>query len=101
MGLAVVVFVPVLEELVFRVFLQSLLLRVTRRPWVAIVLTSVLFTLVHLGGGVPLESAHALAPLFVLSVAMGVAYERTRSVWAPVVMHAGFNGLNVLIAVLV
>ena len=34
-----------------------------------------------------------LPPIFVLSVCLGLAYERTGNLWVPVVMHAAFNGL--------
>ncbi len=98
---AAVVLAPISEELIFRVFVQTMLLRLMRNGWAAVLITSVLFTLVHLGSGVPAEDAHALAPLFVLSVGMGVAYERTRRPLVPMVMHMGFNGINVLVAALI
>src|SRR6185369_4082201 len=86
---------PFVEELMFRVFLQSALLRLLGRTWPSILVTSALFALVHLGGGVRPSEAYALAPLFILSVAMGVVYERTRSALAPITMHMAFNALNV------
>jgi membrane protease YdiL (CAAX protease family) len=99
LGGSAVVLAPLSEELVFRVFLQSMLLRLLGSAWGAIFLASAVFAAVHMGQGVPRESAHALAPLFVLSVGMGVSYERSRSLWAPVVMHMGFNAANVALAV--
>ena len=54
-----------------------------------------LFAGIHLGGGVKLENAHTLLALFTLGAAMGVAYERTRNVVVPMVMHIVFNGVNV------
>jgi membrane protease YdiL (CAAX protease family) len=51
--------------------------------WLAVILTSIVFALVH-----PLW----MAPLiFVLSLCLGYAYERTGTLWVPIVMHAVFN----------
>jgi len=94
-----VVIAPISEELIFRGFLQSMCLRILRSSWVAILLTSTLFALAHLGAGIPQGQEHAIAPIFVLGVAMGVAYERTSNLAVPIVMHTGFNALNVAAAV--
>lgn len=105
--LAAVVVAPLWEELLFRGYIQTLLregfirfreadeLRETDavsvdrpRPlesWLAILLTSALFTAVH-----PLWM---MPPIFCLSICFGLAYERTGSLWVPIVMHASFNGL--------
>lgn len=109
---------PAMEELIYRVFVQSAIISgLARIRWGrthhgdrpaangmdicwGIVLTSVIFLLPHsaaVGGPV---SWHALPSLAVLSVALGVIYERTRSPLAPIVMHAGFNAVNVALAVL-
>lgn len=89
---------PIWEEFVYRAFLQSAALRITGgQPWLAIVITSTLFTLVHRVGDQPVPW-HALLPIFVLGVAMGVAYERTKRLGVPIVMHIAFNGLNVALA---
>ena len=53
--------------------------------WLAVVLASMLFAGVHQRWMWP--------PIFVLSLCLGLAYERTRNLWVPVVMHAVFNGL--------
>lgn len=93
--IAAVVLAPVVEELIYRVFLQSCLLNLIGRTWPAILATSVPFVLVH----IPMTPAAALPGLFVLSVALGMAYERTRSIGVPMVMHIGFNAANVVMAV--
>jgi membrane protease YdiL (CAAX protease family) len=119
--LAAVVVAPLWEELLFRGHIQTLiregLIRVrapldapgfpldvpgaapgvpgatrveVERPralesWAALVLTSLLFAGVHQPWTFP--------PIFCLSLCLGYAYERTGNLWAPVVMHALFNGL--------
>jgi uncharacterized protein len=92
---------PVLEELVFRIFLQSSILRLTRRPWIAILITSVVFTAAHMGDeAVSAANWHALLSLFVLSVALGHSYEWTRRPAVPILLHMGFNAFNVALVVL-
>lgn len=92
--LSVVVLTPIVEELVYRVFLQSCLLRLIGSPWASVFIAAVLFTAVHIGSA----SDHALPWLFVLALGMGVAYEKTRRLGVPIVMHAGFNGAMVALA---
>jgi uncharacterized protein len=94
--LGAVVATPIVEELLFRVFLQSALLRLfgPRRVWLAIGGTSAIFALAHVGP-IALGQWHALVSLFVLSMAMGYAYEWTRRPVAPIVIHMGFNAFNI------
>jgi len=42
----------------------------------------------------------SLVMLFALSVAMGLAYEKTGNLWVPVIMHLLFNAYNVAMALL-
>jgi len=98
---SVVVFVPIIEEILYRGYLQSALLRYTKSPWTAVLLTSLAFTAAHVNWtdyeqGVPY---YALAPLFMLSVTMGIAFERTRHIGVPMIMHAAFNAMSVAIVV--
>lgn len=90
---------PIVEEVMYRGLLQSAIVRATARPRASIAITSALFALAHLppGSGVPY---HALATLFVLSLCMGLAYELSRSLCVPVVMHVCFNAANVGVALL-
>ena len=87
--LLAVVIAPLTEEMIFRGFFQTMIRSYLGRPWPAIVMTSVLFAMVH---GNP---THWPA-LFVLSVAMGYAYEKSGSLWQPLFIHAMFNGLSVV-----
>lgn len=92
-----VVGAPVLEELVYRVCLQSAVLRVVRKRWPAVLLTAIIFALTHrIGGTVPW---HAIPALFTLGLVMGVVYERTGRLGVPIVMHAAFNLGNIVMAV--
>ncbi len=86
--LAVVV-ASLVEELIFRGLLQSMVRSYLGRPWPAILLTSVLFATVH--GNVTHWPA-----LFVLSLGLGYAYEKSGSLLRPLFMHAMFNGISIL-----
>jgi membrane protease YdiL (CAAX protease family) len=96
-GLAVVA-APIQEELLYRGFLQSAVLSLTRRPWLAVVLTSAVFAVAHRTAGVPW---YAIVTLFVLSVCLGAAFERWRSIGVPIAMHMAFNAANVVLAMVI
>ncbi len=95
-GLAVIA-APVVEEFVFRAGLQSSLLRLFGRPWLAILATSTGFALIHMGDPRTAQWT-SMVVLAALGVCLGFAYERTRSLIVPIVIHAGFNAANVAIA---
>ena len=82
-----VLIVPIFEEMLFRGFLQTALRSLTRSPWAAIGLTSVLFSILH-------PPTHILA-LFFLSCGLGYAYERSGSLFRCILMHIFFNGVSV------
>lgn len=83
----------IIEELIFRAFVQTALLRMLGSAWLAVIITSVVFALVHrVGDAVPW---HAIPALFVLGLAIGVAYERFKGLGVPIAMHAGFNAINI------
>ncbi len=77
---------PFFEETVFRGVLLPL---ITRRfgLGVAIVVTSVLFSAIHM-------HLYSAAPLFVVAAGFSLAYAYTGSLWVPVTMHSLFNGVN-------
>ena len=72
------------EELFFRGFLQ---------PRLGILLTSVVFALAHLNYG----SVSEVVVVFVLSLALGLAYRVTGNLWTPVAAHFTFNLVQLLI----
>lgn len=86
-----IVLAPVVEEVIYRGFLQSSILRLTGKAWASIFITAGIFAAAH-HGTVPV---HVLGVLFALGVAMGLAFERSRSLGVPILMHVGFNAANV------
>ncbi len=85
-----VVLAPLAEELFFRGLLQSMVRRYIGSPWAAILITSVLFALVHA------SLWHAMPALFALSVALGYNYERSGRLLAPLLIHAAFNAVQII-----
>jgi hypothetical protein len=85
-GFAIVV-APLFEELFFRGFAYPIL-KQRLGAVTALVTVSVVFALIHF-------NLPSMAPLFALSLGLGVVYEMTGSLLAPIVMHALFNAANV------
>ncbi len=84
--------VPVLEEFLFRGLIQSTARSYLNSPWLAILVTSLVFALLHPG-------SHWLA-IFVLSIGMGYSYERSGSLFRPIFIHIFFNVTSVSAALL-
>ncbi|MFV0415578.1 MAG: lysostaphin resistance A-like protein [Chthoniobacterales bacterium] len=88
--LLAIVVAPIAEELIFRGYLYGVFRKFAGRlP--AILFCSILFAAIHLH----LPSMFAL---IILAIALTLVYERTGSLWAPILMHATFNALSVLAA---
>ena len=96
----VIVVTPIWEEILYRGLLQESIrshpLTEGESPWVAIVITSLIFATMH-GAMVDLRG---LPALFVLSLGFGWIYVRTGRLTASIVMHAAFNAFNILVVIL-
>lgn len=77
------------EELVFRCILLTILLKVFKKPWFAILITSIYFGYVHLDN----EHATILSALSngLGGVMYGLAYIYTRKIWLPWALHFAWN----------
>lgn len=95
MILLVVFFVPFLEELLFRGFLQTYLRRYLGK-WGGIGMTSLLFASAHYATSQGASNLQLIASLFVLSLFICFIYEKERVLWAPVTFHVCFNGASAL-----
>ncbi len=94
---AAVIGAPIVEELIYRVFLQGALIKWLKTPWLSIILSSIIFAMMHRAMSPPVPW-YALPILFMVGMGCGVAYERTKRVGVPITMHICFNALNVIIA---
>jgi len=96
-SLVVVLLAPVMEELLFRGYL----FKVLRQTWLKFVgtlfITSLLFTLIHAGQ----YGLGVLSILFVFSLMLGIAREKSGSVLLPIILHAINNFVFVVLIVYV
>ena len=90
-ALTAVVLAPIVEELQFRVVILGGIAQLGR-PWLALVVSSVLFAFAH---GFP--DSLALLPL---AFALGYAYLRRRSYITVMLVHFLFNAFNMVLALL-
>ena len=84
--LSIVIFAPFAEELLFRGALYPSL-KNAGYPRFALVTSALLFAAVH-------AKWELMLPLFMLGLSLVWVYEKTRSILAPIVMHASFNAVN-------
>lgn len=91
--ISAVLVAPLLEEVMFRGLLQTVLVGLLGRDrrWPAVVTASVFFAAVHLGAA----EWQTLPGLFILGLILGWLYERSGSLLASITLHAAFNALNV------
>lgn len=81
-----VIIAPIGEECCFRGFLYGILRHSSGRLAAALC-SSLLFAAVH-------TSLTSMLPLFIFALAQCYLYEKTRSLRAPIIMHALFNALE-------
>ncbi len=79
---------PVVEEVVFRGFLFGGLLRLFS-PVTAVLSSAALFAAVH-------RQLFAFPVLFLLGVLLALLYYRSRSLWAPILLHFCINSVALL-----
>lgn len=77
------------EELFFRGSLQKTLLRMSGRPWLAILISSAVFGLLH-------GTFFKLLPIFTLGLLLGTVYHITRNLWYTITIHFANNAFAVL-----
>ena len=90
--LIVVVGAPVVEELVYRGFIQGTL-RGTMNHGVALVIAAVWFALIHF---VPVE----YPGLFAIALVLGLSYHYSRRIGLSIVTHMAFNATGLLLVAL-
>ena len=83
---------PIVEELLFRGLLQTTIrsiLKIKNAAWMAIIITSVLFAMMH--------AVYVHWPtIFILGVCLGYSYEKSGSLYRPIFIHALFNATSII-----
>lgn len=88
-NLLVVAVVPAIgEELLFRGVLQRQLERLSGIPHLAVWITAIIFSAIHL-------QFEGFIPRMVLGAALGYLFYWTRNLWIPIAAHFVFNGMQV------
>lgn len=90
----VIFLIPIVEELLFRGFLQTWLKNIFGRG-AAIVLTSCIFALFHFSASQGIENIEILLSLFLLSCYLGFIRERQNALIASISLHATFNAVSI------
>lgn len=98
-GLGVVLIVPIAEELLFRGFLQSWLKEKFKDTKKGIVLASIVFAFFHFSPSQGISNIELISSLFVLSCFLGFIYERQKSLWASIGLHAFFNAMSLIMII--
>ncbi len=78
----------IFEEVFFRGGLQNILTRWFKSPWVAIIITSIIFSAVHL-------SYYGFLVRFALGVVLGLVFYYSGNIWLNILFHFLYNGLQV------
>lgn len=84
----------IVEEIYFRATLQKTIKEWSGKPFVAIVITSILFSAFHF-------SFFGFLSRMVLGMVLGWLYEYTKTIWLPILMHFINNGFAIITLYLV
>lgn len=93
--LSIVVLAPLVEEILFRGFLQSFIRQHLGRGQ-AILITSLLFALYHYSPEQKMSNLTIVGSLFIFSLFLGFVYEKRGSLFASIALHSIFNAFNVI-----
>jgi uncharacterized protein len=89
MSLMIMAVLPaVCEETLFRGGLQNFLTRATKKPWLSIIVISILFSLVHF-------SFYGFLPRLFLGIMLGAIFHYTQNLWLPILAHFLNNAMAV------
>jgi membrane protease YdiL (CAAX protease family) len=81
MALLVMAFFPAMfEEIFFRGAIQNILERWWKAPLIAIIVTSLLFSFIHM-------SVYLFVSRTILGFALGLMYQRSKNIWVNIVAH--------------
>lgn len=92
--ISVLVFAPFIEEFLFRGLLQNYFKNLFGIKS-GIILSSIFFALFHYSPDQRFSNIMIILSLFVLSLFLGVIYEKQKSLISPIVLHATFNAISI------
>ncbi len=87
--LVVIALAPALfEEVLFRAGLQQILINWTKRPILSIIITSIIFSAVHV-------SYYGFLPRAALGVVLGLIFYYSKNIWLSILLHLLNNGISI------
>ena len=86
----VAVFAGVGEELFFRGVLQRLFIKLFKNPWAGILVTSFIFSAIHL-------QFYGFIPRFTLGILLGLIYWYSGSLWPAIIAHFAYDAFAVVL----
>ena len=78
----------IFEEVCFRGGIQNILIRWFKGPWAAIIITSIIFSAVHI-------SYYGFLVRFALGIVLGLIFYYSGSLWLSILCHFLYNGIQV------
>ncbi|MCK4751929.1 MAG: CPBP family intramembrane metalloprotease [Planctomycetes bacterium] len=84
-----ILIVPAFEEMLFRGLFQTIIRSFVVNPWIAIAISSALFAITH-------ANIEHWPALFMLSACMGYSYEKSGSLFRPIIIHSLFNAISII-----
>jgi membrane protease YdiL (CAAX protease family) len=78
----------IFEEVCFRGGLQNILMRWLKGPWIAIILTAFIFSIIHI-------SYYGFLVRFALGIILGLVFYYSGSLWLSIIFHFLYNGVQV------
>lgn len=84
-----VIIAPVMEEIIYRGFIQTQIRSVTQRPWLAIIFSSAIFTFSHI-------NIMHWPVLFILGACLGYSFEKSGSLFRAIFIHIIFNAISII-----
>lgn len=89
--LFIAVFAGVGEELFFRGILQRMFIRLTKNPWMGIILTAAIFSGIHF-------QFYGFFPRLLLGMLLGAIYWYSGSLWVAIFVHFFYDAAMILLA---
>ena len=91
----IIIIAPLIEEFIFRGCIQNYL-RKKMGTKASIIFSSLIFSFMHFSISQKAGNFPLITSLFVFSLYLGFLYEKTRSLYAPMILHLTFNSVSVV-----
>jgi membrane protease YdiL (CAAX protease family) len=89
--------VPIYEKIIFRGIIQNYLVKKCVSYWgVGVVMSSLIFALIHYRLGYGLTNLYLIPPIFVSSLFIGYLYQKTQSLSSCIAFHILHNVISTI-----